>query len=73
METSNLSMKPFVSVPGQREAMMSLRVRDDMRVEIPENFTLLLMQADPSDNTLFLPLEQATLKIQDNDSKRDLH
>ena len=54
---------------GQRVASMSLNVRDDRRVESPENFTLHLMQTDPSVTTLFLPLEQSILQIQDNDSK----
>ncbi len=54
---------------GQLNVVMSLRVRDDLRVETSENFTLQLMEAEPVTNTIFQPLDEAILHIIDNDSK----
>ena len=54
---------------GEKETSMPLQVRDDLRVEAPENFTLLLMRTNSSLGSIFLPLEEATLQIQDNDSE----
>ena len=55
---------------GQRNAMVPLRVRDDLRVETVENFTLQLMKSDPTvTNTIFQPLEEVILQIHDNDGE----
>lgn len=58
---------------GEREAMVVLRVKDDLRVESQENFTLSLFPTtnpDPfSMSIVFLPIHEAVLQIQDNDGK----
>ena len=47
---------------------MSLRVRDDLRVEASESFNLLLKKTNDLQELVFQPLDQSTLQIEDNDS-----
>ena len=52
---------------GQTEANVSILVRDDLRVESDENFTLILKPDGSNKDVIFLPLRQSLLVLTDND------